>query len=209
MSTDKIIIGIDLAWKVGRKSFGVMVSEDLSIQSTFSFYDLEQLENTLDSHGKILHNIFIDAPLHLNTREKFRSCDRAFMSRGYPILPFNKKILRQRYLPYTGFLVRSFLESRGCKYCGNFNEPSLFEVYAFGNAMVVFGIKSKKQFLKNWKNLLKEFGFMNLNLLKSTHEIDALLCTLPYFTETREFGVFTKFVKSGYCLFVPMRGRDV
>jgi len=203
LSINRVIIGLDPAWKKGKKSYGVLVREDLVVENSFSFKELSELEEAIQKIPTPIKLIFVDAPLHLEKGEKVRACDREFLKRGLPILPFNEKIMEKLYSPFFGIELRKFLEEKGFKYCGSFNENSFYEVYAFGNAMLAFGIKSKSDFLKKWKKLLTDFGFMGLRKIKSPHHIDALLSTLPFFVTKWDFDVFSLFQERGYCLFVP------
>ncbi|MDI6851701.1 MAG: hypothetical protein QMD82_07205 [bacterium] len=203
MFTNRIIIGLDPAWKKGRESYGVLIREDLFVKKAFSFYEFRELEEIMSMIPSETKLIFVDAPLNLETGERVRVCDREFLKRGIPILPFNEEIMKNFYSPFFGFELRKFLEDKGFKYCGSFNENSFYEVYAFGNAMLVFGIKRKLDFLKKWKKLLADFGFTGLKKIKSLHHIDALLSTLPFFVMKWNFDVFSLYRERGYCLFVP------
>jgi len=201
--TDRLLVGVDLAWKEGHTSYGVEILEEMYVRNTFTFTTMKELDQVLTSMEPNIVNIFIDAPLHLNEEKGTRLCDKKFAERGIPILPFNRKVIEKMYSPYKGFQVREFLERKGFKYCGSYDENSFFECYAFGNATLVFDVKKKRAFLEKWKLLMSELGFSNLEIVKNRHHIDALLCTLPYFTEKWEFEIFRTFRNDGYCLFVP------
>jgi len=203
--TDKAIIGLDLAWKKGNRSYGVIVNDGLFVEKIFSFTGLSELEEVIEEIPSSIKLIFVDAPLNFEKEQKVRACDREFLKKGLPILPFNEKIMEKFYSPFLGLELRRFLESKGFTYCGSFSENSFYEVYAFGNAMLVFGVKKKTDFLKNWKKLLFDFGFTGLSKLKNSHFIDALLSTLPYFVIKWNFDVFSLYKEKGYCIFVPLQ----
>jgi len=208
--TGRVLVGLDLGWKVKSTHHFVLVTEGLEVQEAGSFKDISGLRELI---GKLkdfkVVNIFLDAPLHVGPEERIRDCDRVFLQAGIPILPVNKGIVEKRYSPFSGFAVRDLLEAEGFKYCGDFNEKSFFEVYAFGNAVLVFGVKRKAYFLKKWKELFTSLGFTGLHRVKFPHQVDALSCILPYFMWKWRFDLFKLYRERGYCLFVPGGIDDV
>jgi predicted nuclease with RNAse H fold len=200
--TDRFLIGVDLAWKRGKSSFFVVVSEDLKVLYASTFYEYADFFTEIKGFQGIL-NVFVDAPLCVEKNLKFRSCDKLFLKARIPILPVNESIIKTKYSPFSALSFREFLESRGFKYCGSFDENSFFEVYAFGNAALTFGFKNKREFLKSWREAFQSLGFYNLDMIKSHHHIDALACVLPYFMEKWEFPVFKLLKEGEYCIFIP------
>lgn len=203
MSTDRILIGVDLAWKKGKKSSFVIVQENLEVLKAGSFAGFSELEEILEEFRKKVLLLFIDAPLCGEGEQKYRDCDRLFLKAGIPILPVNSKILGSRYHPYQGFEFRDFLIAKGFKFCGNFEEDSFYEVYAFGNASLVFGIRKKKELYLRWREVFSSLGFSNLVIIRGKDQIDALCCILPFFMVKWEFPVFSHYKKEGCCMFVP------
>lgn len=203
MFTGRLLIGVDLAWKKGKRSSFVIVQEDLEILKAGSFVDFSEFEEILEEFGKRVLLVFIDAPLCGEREQKYRNCDRFFLKTGIPILPVNSRILRTRYHPYQGFDLRDFLIAKGFKFCGNFKENSFYEVYAFGNASLVFGIEKKRELYRMWRDGFSSLGFSNLELVKGRDQVDALCCILPFFMEKWEFPIFGLYKKEGCCMFIP------
>ncbi|MEO0272693.1 MAG: hypothetical protein ABIM30_06360 [candidate division WOR-3 bacterium] len=203
MSTGRVLIGVDLVWKRGKRSSFVVVQEDLEVLKAGSFVSFSEFEGLLKELTQKILLVFIDAPLCGELEEKYRNCDRFFLKIGIPVLPVNKKILRTRYYPYQGFDFKNFLINKGFKYCGNSDENSFYEVYAFGNASIVFGIKKKRELYMMWQKGFSSLGFTNLDIVRGKDQIDALCCVLPFFMKKWEFPLFSLYKGEGCCMFIP------
>lgn len=202
MSTTKLIIGLDLAWKAKNPSYGVLVSDGLEVLESFSFTNLAEFGEKINQNSSSQTLIFIDAPLHCDVSLGIRECDRKFLNYGIPILPVNHQILK-KYQPFLGFELKNFLISQSFEYCGTFDKNSFYEVYAFGNASLVFGVRTKRELLRKWNTLFSELGFTNLHKITSIHHLDGLCCTLPYFITKWRFDIFDLYDKKEYCMFIP------